>query len=180
MLQIVSFLISVWLAYTRAATIQANFTVQGMPVSVTASTLVANFTPVAGLQPVSASVAPLSGFGVSVQVCPLGAYSSANSQTCTLCPAGKYSVTPAAGSVAACVACPQGTYSGAAGANSLSACVLCPANTYFQGQGATSVLNCTACPANTFSNQPYLKTDCICNAGYNGSNGMPDQISGRA
>ena len=154
-------------------TTQANYTVYNLSLSVTPSQIVSGLQPVASV--ITAAVIPVSSTRVYPQACPVGAFSASNSQTCTPCQAGTYSVTPTAGSSVACVACGQGTYSSALGASSASACVNCPLNSYFVGTGAISVSNCTSCPGNSSSNQPYMKSDCICNPGFYGPAGGPCQ-----
>ena len=85
-------------------TTQATFTVYNVSLTVTPSVVVSNFLPVSGLVPIAANVTALSPTGVYPQSCALGAYTPANSQTCTLCPAGTYSITPASGSSQVCTA----------------------------------------------------------------------------
>ena len=159
---------------TASPTTEANLTVLNGFANVTPSVLAGLFTG-ANQLPFNLSYAQvyaLSPARVAPQVCPRGAWAPANAQTCTLCPPGTYSATLAAGSSATCTPCPQGTYSSRAGASASSDCSTCPLNTYFEGTGATSQANCTACPPNSGTTQPYLKINCICNPGYNGSAGQ--------
>lgn len=153
-------------------TTQATFTVYNVSLTVTPSVVVSNFLPVSGLVPIAANVTALSPTGVYPQSCALGAYTPANSQTCTLCHllhhAGLW-LQPGL----------YGTYSASPGASSPSACLTCPANTYFWGTGEISPSNCTARPANSSSVQPYMihmKSDCICNPGFAGPAGTSSPL----
>lgn len=111
---------------------------------------------------------------VVVDSCPAGAYSPDDSQTCTLCPAGKYSTFVTATSVDTCVACESGKYSSTVGANSSTVCLSCPNSTYFAGTAGPSLGACVACPANSYSYMgAKLRQACICSPGYEGQNGGP-------
>ena len=109
---------------------------------------------------------------VQADACPPGYYSYDDAQTCTACPAGKYSSTSTASSVDTCLACEAGKYSGTVGANSSSTCINCPNATYFAGTAGTSLAVCLACPANS-SSYPGSKLlqACVCLPGFAGANG---------
>jgi hypothetical protein len=155
-----------------APSTEANYTVLNGLANVTSASLsawLAQFVP--QLAVASVTVTNLSATTVTPQTCGLGTFSPADSQSCSVCPPGTYSPTLAAVSSAACVPCPTGTYSAQAGATALADCTSCPADTYFEGTGGSDLSNCTACAANSGSSQPYLKANCVCNAGYYGPGG---------
>jgi len=152
-------------------TTEANYTVLDGLANVTAASLTAWLAQWVPFPLVSVTLTNLSATRVTAQTCGLGTYSPADAQTCSVCPPGTYSPSLAATSIATCVACPAGTYSGRAGATALGDCAACPANTYFEGTGATSVTNCSACAGNSSSTQPFLRANCVCNAGYSGPGG---------
>ena len=109
---------------------------------------------------------------VRVDACLPGYYSYDDAQTCTACPAGKYSPTNAAPSIDTCLSCESGKYSATLGANSSATCLDCPTATYFPGTAGASLAVCLACPANS-SSYPGSKLlqACVCNGGYSGPNG---------
>ena len=118
------------------------------------------------------SLSPLTASTVTVDSCPAGTYSPVDSQTCTLCPVGKYSTFITATSIDTCVSCGAGKYSNALGASSETTCRNCPADTYFTGTGAPSISSCVACPqfSSSYEGAPLLQW-CICLPGYSGHNG---------
>lgn len=141
--------------------------------SLTASTLLTQVkTSTGGQAIVNATVTALTPTTVQVDACLAGSYSAADAQTCTLCPAGKYSAAITATSIDTCVACVSGKYSNATGAGSVASCVNCPANTYFTGTGGSSLGVCVACPAFSGSYEgASLLQWCVCSPGYSGPNG---------
>lgn len=113
-----------------------------------------------------------SAVSVLVETCPMGTYSLADSQTCSACPAGKFSTTPLASSSSVCVSCESGRYSTTLGASSSATCQACPNNTYFAGTGGINISVCIACPANSWSYEASkLLQSCVCLPGYSGVNG---------
>ena len=152
-------------------TTEVNYTVLNGLANVTATSLAAWLNQNVPLALSSATITNLSAIRVTAQTCGKGTYSPPNAQTCSVCPPGTYSPSLAAVSSATCLPCPAGTYSGRAGATALANCASCPPNTYFEGTGGTSLANCTACVANSSSTQPYLRANCICNAGFYGPGG---------
>ena len=109
---------------------------------------------------------------VVISTCPAGAYSVADSETCSLCVAGEYSSAVEATSVDTCVACDPGSYSNTTGAPSIAMCIPCPANTYFEGTGGASASVCLECPVHSSSYaSSKLRSSCICDPGYAGPNG---------
>lgn len=124
------------------------------------------------------------GTAKSCVACPVGTYSpvagALNSSACLSCPANTISK---AGSTditdcicntgfegssdgAACTPCSIGTYKAG---NGSGLCVTCAEGTY---QTATEASTCTTCPS--YTNSPMGSddiTDCICYAGYSGSDG---------
>jgi len=156
---------------TLATTTESNYTVVNGYANVTPSVLTTLFQPLYTFNLSYAKITSLSTTRVRAEICQPGSYTPANSQTCSLCPPGKYSEILAAASSATCTACPAGKYSGKSGAGSASDCTLCPLDTYYAGTMATSKDNCTACPPFSGTDQPYGKTYCICKAGYFGSAG---------
>lgn len=119
----------------------------------------------------------LSETTVRVDVCITGSYSHVDSQTCTLCPQGKYSPTIAAVSIATCLSCGSGKYQNDTGATSEAQCQLCPINTYNTNQGSGALTECQACPTNSRSAQgSSALTSCVCAPGYSGPNGKPSRI----
>jgi hypothetical protein len=120
----------------------------------------------------SVSINATSDIYVYVETCPQGSYSIVDSQTCSACPAGKYSTTPLASSPSVCVNCESGRYSISLGASSSATCLSCPNNTYFTGTGGTNSSVCVACPVNSWSYEASkLLQSCVCNPGYSGPNG---------
>lgn len=109
---------------------------------------------------------------VGVEACPAGGYSLEDAQVCTLCPAGKFSGTVTATSLATCVSCDAGKYSTMAGASSSLTCVDCQNGTYSTTVGASLAGTCLVCPANS-SSYPGSKLlqACVCLPGYAGPNG---------
>lgn len=121
---------------------------------------------------VQAYAEDLSSTTVTVSTCLAGYYSPDDSQTCTACPAGKYSTTVTATSSLTCIACESGKYSGTVGAGTSATCINCPNGTYFDGTGGVSIGVCLACPGNA-SSYPgsKLREACICRGGFMGPNG---------
>ena len=121
---------------------------------------------------VQAYAEDLSSTTVTVSTCLAGYYSPDDSQTCTACPAGKYSTTVTATSSLTCIACESGKYSGTVGAVSSATCINCPNGTYFDGTGGVSIGVCLACPSNS-SSYPgsKLREACVCKPGFTGMNG---------
>jgi len=81
--------------------------------------------------------------------CNLGYTSTADGTVCTACPAGQYKPTTGVGE---CTACVPGKYSESVAAFDVATCLDCPANTYAASSSGA-------------------RTDCTCNAGYNGDDG---------
>jgi len=109
---------------------------------------------------------------VTASACTAGYYSPDDAQTCTACPAGKYSTTVTATSAQTCISCESGKYSVAVGAGSSATCINCPNGTYFDGTGGASVAVCLACPGNASSYEgSKLIQACVCNGGFSGANG---------
>jgi len=141
--------------------------------SLTSNALITQVKTSTGGQAITtASVTALTPTTVQVDACLAGSYSGADAQTCTLCPAGKYSAAITATSSDTCVACGPGKYSNTTGAGSAASCVNCPANTYYTGSGGASVGVCVACPAfsGSYEGAPLLQW-CVCLPGYSGPNG---------
>jgi hypothetical protein len=146
----------------------AYHSITGASVSMTATTLAS-----AGLPSYSQlTLVDTSVVTVGVEACPAGGYSLDDAQTCTLCPAGKYSGTVSASSSAACVSCEAGKYSLAVGASSSLTCTDCQNGTYSETVGASLAGTCLSCPANS-SSYPGSKLlqACWCLPGYAGPNG---------
>jgi len=154
-----------------SGTVQANFTIQNMSVTVNTSTIQSSLSS-QGFGVLSVQIYALSALSVATQSCPAGAYSLANSQQCTLCPAGKYSTTINAGDPSACTVCPAGTYSNVTGASSIAACTPCAAGMYQESAGASQASACQSCPANSSSySGNALRVGCVCLPGFSGANG---------
>lgn len=146
----------------------AYHSITGASVSMTTTTLAS-----AGLPSYSQlTLVDTSVVTVGVEACPAGGYSLDDAQTCTLCPAGKYSGTVSASSSAACVSCDAGKYSLAVGASSSLTCTDCQNGTYSETVGASLAGTCLSCPANS-SSYPGSKLlqACWCLPGYTGPNG---------
>lgn len=104
---------------------------------------------------------------VTVQVCPIGTYSSATVTGCIPCPAGTYSLQMSASTPDVCQKCPAGTWSSVSAASTAAVCTQCPQNTYSIVLAASSESTCTTCPPNTVA--PVGSTaisDCKCATGY--------------
>ena len=111
---------------------------------------------------------------VQVDSCLAGYYSYDDAETCSACPAGKYSTVVTANSIDTCVSCESGKYSSTVGANSSATCLNCPNATYFAGTAGTGIGVCVACPANSYSYMgAKIRQACICSPGYSGPNGGP-------
>jgi hypothetical protein len=80
--------------------------------------------------------------------CISGKYSFTGDQSCSSCPPGSYSLTPAATD---CIVCSAGRYSAVTSSSSQSNCQLCPSGRYANGSQALS--ECTPCPSGTFNPQ---------------------------
>lgn len=146
----------------------AVYTIQGASLSLSASTIAS-----AGLPSYSQfSLTDLTAVTVGVDACPAGGYSLDDAQTCTLCPAGKFSTTVTATSSATCLSCDSGKYSTTTGASSSAACTDCTNGTYSETVGASLASTCLSCPANA-SSYPGSKLlqACWCLPGYAGPNG---------
>lgn len=154
-------------AGSRAEYITADYTIIGASVSLTAD-LVGQL----GLPSYTGFTFTPGATTVQAYACQAGYYSYDDAQTCTACPAGKYSPTGAATGVDTCISCESGKYSGTVGANSSSTCIDCPNATYFAGTAGTSLAVCVACPANS-SSYPGSKLlqACVCLGGFSGPNG---------
>jgi hypothetical protein len=128
--------------------------------------------PSAGLPSYSSLMSNEAVTTVTASACTAGYYSPDDAQTCTACPAGKYSTTVTATSAQTCISCESGKYSGTVGAGSSATCINCPNGTYFDGTGGTNSGVCLACPGNA-SSYPGSKLleACVCNAGFSGANG---------
>ena len=116
--------------------------------------------------------------------CPAGTYSNATGMAeCLTCPSGSSS---AAASIAQtdctcdsgytgpdggqCSACVAGTYKEVEGSH---ACTLCAKGKYSTEMGEVSEATCTGCPPNTDSLLGSNNiTNCSCNGGYTGPDGM--------
>ncbi len=146
----------------------AWYTIQGASTALTTGTLAT-----AGLPSYSElTLTDTTAVTVGVDACPAGAYSYDDAQTCTLCPAGKYSPTVTATSSATCISCEAGKYSLAVGASSSSTCTDCQNGTYSETIGASIASTCLTCPANS-SSYPGSKLlqACVCRGGFAGPNG---------
>ena len=100
--------------------------------------------------------------------CPANTLSSTGAGAITecLCLLGHYG---SAGSY--CTACTRGTYKDATGPGG---CTMCPAGTYSSEIGGGSAGVCNTCPDNSDSLEgSSTQDDCICDAGYTGSDGGP-------
>ena len=87
--------------------------------------------------------------------------------TCAACPPGYYKDWHGEG---ACLPCTAGKYSVETARN--SDCILCNGGKYSDSLGATGESTCQDCPSRSHSQAGASSLeDCICNAGYAGSNG---------
>jgi hypothetical protein len=87
-------------------------------------------------------------------LCGAGQYSDTTSNTCTDCPAGRYSTT--------------------VGSTTISDCIVCPIGTYYPYTGAASAASCLSVPNgySTTKNGSDVFTDCnLCKAGYYAGSG---------
>ena len=153
---------------SEALQVQASIYITGAWTNMTTSSLA-----LAGL-PAYAELLLKDESSVTVEAtaCQAGYYSYDDAQTCTACPAGKYSSTVTATGESTCVSCESGKYSSVVGAGASSACIDCPNGTYFEGTAGASPAVCLACPANSSSYQgSKLLQACVCNGGYSGANG---------
>jgi hypothetical protein len=103
----------------------------------------------------------------SCSSCSAGGYKAqAGYDVCVKCAKGRYSAEPGAST---CVNCRAGTYAEATG---VTVCTNCVGGKYSGRNASTDALSCTACPALSFSEKgSSMRTDCICNAGYEGPPG---------
>ena len=153
---------------SEALQVQASIYITGAWTNMTTSSLA-----LAGL-PAYAELLLKDESSVTVEAtaCQAGYYSYDDAQTCTACPAGKYSSTVTATSESTCVSCESGKYSSAVGAGASSTCIDCPNGTYFEGIAGASPAVCLACPANSSSYQgSKLLQACVCLGGFQGPNG---------
>ena len=105
--------------------------------------------------------------------CPLGyrgTFAGATSQAegCAICPAGRFSSTPASG---VCTPCAAGSYSTVPGGQTQDDCLACPAGSWSNIAGASSADTCRQCRAgyyydNTTCGELYCADACVpCPAG---------------
>lgn len=76
--------------------------------------------------------------------CAAGSYGPGG-PSCTVCPAGSYSL---AGATTVCTSCPAGTASATVGASSAATCVTCAAGTFAASAGSAQ---CTTCAKGSFA-----------------------------
>ena len=96
---------------------------------------------------------------------------ASGTELCIDCPAGKYEHVMGS---TVCKQCVAGTYTINPGSD---ACIDCESGKYSTTVGATSDV-CQACPANSIAPQGSNElTDCICDAGYTGSNGGTETMA---
>lgn len=155
-------------ALCRAQYVEAIINIAGAWTSMTTSSLA-----LAGLPAyVELLITDESSLTVAATTCLAGSYSNDDAQTCTACPAGKYSSTVTATSGNTCVSCESGKYSTVIGASASSTCTDCPISTYFESTAGASLAVCLACPGNSSSYQgSKLLQACVCNPGWAGPNG---------
>ena len=151
--------------------ITATYSVTDMPDTVTEQTIQSGLS---SESVISVTITQTGDSRVNTDTCPAGAYSTVGSSTCSLCPAGKYSSLTSAVSVDDCVGCDAGTYSTAQGAPTSTTCTACGSGKYSTTVGGSAVGVCQTCPAysNSVTGSPS-QSNCVCNAGYSGSNGGP-------
>jgi hypothetical protein len=155
--------------WTSEGAISANYKIINASLDMTASSVTLLNLPNASLVSFSVSLTT-----VQVDSCLAGYYSYDDAETCSACPAGKYSTAVTANSIYTCDSCETGKYSSTVGANSSATCLGCPSNTYSINVGGTDIGSCVVCPVNSFS-YTASKTPlaCICVPGYTGPNGGP-------
>lgn len=153
---------------SQALQVQANIYITGAWTNMTTSSLA-----LAGLPAyLELLIKDESSLTVEATSCLAGYYSYDDAQTCTACPAGKYSSTVTATGESTCISCESGKYSSTVGASLSSTCIDCPNSTYFEGIAGASLAVCLACPANSSSYQgSKLRQACVCLGGFQGPNG---------
>lgn len=108
----------------------------------------------------------LLGPGTDCQPCPVGTYSDAGATACTVCPDDAFSTSVQGSALAGCF-CRPGSYGNLSEPG--ATCLMCEPDFYCPG-GPTMF----ACPPNSGSPRSTDGVaDCVCNAGYTGSNGGP-------
>ena len=105
--------------------------------------------------------------GAACTVCNAGKYSitegSDTETNCLACAAGKYSINPGAKTLDSCVACAAGKFSSAIGASSQQACQDCRAGKYSTTEGSDKESGCISCDTGTFSTETGAdsRTKCL-------------------